>query len=81
MYRWESILAIVVFPSQKLIIYNEWAYLLVCEKNCEISNSAPGQHVIALHDCCVDCPFPDHLIRCWVRTSPPPPQYGLELPI
>jgi hypothetical protein len=23
--------------------------------------------------CCVDRPFPHHVIRCWVITSPPPP--------
>jgi hypothetical protein len=28
LYRWESILAIVIFPSQKIIMYNEWAYCL-----------------------------------------------------
>jgi hypothetical protein len=32
LYRWESILAIVVLPSQKIIMCNEWAYCY-CVKN------------------------------------------------
>jgi hypothetical protein len=54
--------------------------LLACEKIKEISSSVPGQNVMTLCECRVDRLFPDHILRCWVRTSPPP-QYGLESPI
>jgi hypothetical protein len=33
--------------------------------------------VMTLLKCRVDHPFPYHVIRCWVRTRPLPPQYGL----
>jgi hypothetical protein len=26
--------------------------------------------VMTFCECCVDCPFPYHVIRCWVRTKP-----------
>ncbi len=42
--------------------------MLSCEK---ISSSAPGRLVMTLRECCVGCLFPDHVIRCWVRTRPP----------
>jgi hypothetical protein len=29
--------------------------------------------MMILHECCVDHLLPDHMIRCWVRTRPPPP--------
>jgi hypothetical protein len=34
--------------------------------------------VMTLRECHVDLPFPDHVIRCWVRTRPPPPQNTLQ---
>jgi hypothetical protein len=38
-----------------------------------------GLSVMILRECRVDRPFPDHTIRCWVRTkSPPPNSVGLS---
>ncbi len=45
--------------------------LLVCEKK-----SVPGLSVMTLCECHVDHPFPSHVTKCWVRTGPPPLQYG-----
>ncbi len=41
-------------------------------KNWEIPSSALGQPMMTLCECRIDRPFPDHVIRCWVRTRPPP---------
>ncbi len=53
--------------------------LLVCEKE-KNSSSAPGLSVMTPREGRVDRPFPSHMTRCWVRTSPPP-QYGHGPPI
>jgi hypothetical protein len=45
---------------------------LACEKK-EISSSVPGLSVMTPRECRVDCPFPSHVTRCWVRTAPPTP--------
>ncbi len=36
-----------------------------------MSSSAPGLSVMTPGECLVDCPFPSHVTRCWVRTVPP----------
>jgi hypothetical protein len=70
LYRRESILAIVIFPSQK-IMCNVWTYCYRVKKLKNISSSAPGLSVMTLRECCVDRLFPDHVIKSWVRTRPP----------
>ncbi len=52
-------------------MYNE--YLVHCNhmKMCKFL----AEHqvdVMTLRECRVDCPFPYHVIRCRVRTKPPP---------
>jgi hypothetical protein len=46
-----------------LLVYEKiYKFLAVCRVG-----------VMTLCECHVDLPFPDHVIRCWVRTRPPPP--------
>jgi hypothetical protein len=54
--------------------------VLACEK-IEKFLAVRRVSVMTLRESCVDRPFPDHVLRCWVRTRPPHLQYGLELPI
>jgi hypothetical protein len=70
------ILAIVVFPSQKIIMYNEFGVMLACE-NVGKFLAVCWVGVMTLCECRVDRPFPYHLIRCWVRTRPPTTVWAL----
>jgi hypothetical protein len=72
LYRRESILAIDVFPRQKIIMYNEFGVLLACENVGKIL-AVRRACVMTVRECRVDRPFPYPLIRFWVRTRPPPP--------
>ncbi len=72
--RRESILAIVVFPSQNN--NNVQRVLVYCShvKMCKFL----GVRRVGLMThgkCRIDRPFLYHVIRCWVRTSPPPWNY------
>jgi hypothetical protein len=55
--------------------------LLACEKKEGISSSTLCLIMMTPRECRVDHLFPNHVTKCWVRTSPPPPQYGPGSPI
>jgi hypothetical protein len=66
-------------PQSKIIMYSYLANCYRVKHLKKISSSAPGLSMMTLRECHVDRPFPDHVIRLCVRTSPggrPPPPRG-----
>ncbi len=61
LYRRESILAIVVFPSQNNIV--QCAFVVLQALGIENSWQCAGSDLVTHHKCRVDRPFPDHVIR------------------
>jgi hypothetical protein len=65
---------LAAFPKPKIIIVKIfWCTPVTC-KICKFL-AVHQVGLMTLCECRVDCPFPYHVTRCWVRTELPPLQY------